>query len=471
MKTRTADDLRRLLGDDRVQDAESDAPFDYWVLSHLRAWRGEPRAQPAAIVRPRSTEEVQAIVRFAAETNTALVPRGLGSGVCGGVLPDESVVLVDLADINRVRKIDPTNLLASFDAGLNGMEAENAVAAHGLTIGHWPQSIAVSSVGGWVATRAAGQFSTAYGNIEDIVYAIEAVLPNGEIVTLGKAPRAAAGPDLRHLLLGAEGTMGIVTGVTLALRRQPERRAYSAFYTPSLAAGLEAQRSIVQSDWLPPVVRQYDPFEVARLFAPFASGEQGLLLMMHEGPSARVAAELEAVATLAAEGGLAPAPTEAGLHWMENRNHVPSWTDLFEKGLVADTVEISAPWTDIEAVYNDVIASVQELPQVLVCSAHSSHAYRTGVNLYFTFAAQHDDAGDMRETYLACYGRVLEATARNGGGISHHHGIGRVRKPYLAHDLGHEGVALLRQVKSALDPQGLMNPGNLIPDSSRGGLA
>ena len=465
MNVHTADGLRRLLGDDRVQDAAPDGPLDYWVLSHLEAWRGEHAAKPGVVVRPKTPEEVQAIVRFAAETKTPLVPRGLGSGVCGGVLPDESVVLVDLAELNRVRDINPTNLLASFDAGLNGMEAENAVAEHGLTIGHWPQSIAVSSVGGWIATRAAGQFSTAYGSIEDIVYSVEAVLPNGELVTLGNAPRAAAGPDLRHLLLGAEGTLGIVTGVTLSLRRQAETREYSAFYTPNLTAGLEVQRAIVQSDWLPPVVRQYDAFEVARLFGDYTSGGQGLLLMVHEGPAARVAAELEAVTVLAEKGGLVAAPKEVGPHWMAGRNHVPSWTDLFEKNLIADTVEVSAPWTDIEAVYDDVVKSVQEVPNVLICSAHSSHVYRTGVNLYFTFAAQHDDPADMRETYLECYGRVLKATARNGGGISHHHGIGRIRKPYLEYDLGKTGVALLRQVKNALDPDGFMNPGNLIPDA------
>ncbi|MEM9730160.1 MAG: FAD-binding oxidoreductase [Myxococcota bacterium] len=464
MNSNTVDGLRGLLGKDRVLDAEPGQPFDYWVLSHLGAWRGEQAALPGAVVQPTTVEEVQAVVRFAGETRTPLVPKGLGSGVCGGILPDESVVIVDLSKLNRIREIDPTNLLASFDAGVNGMDAENAVAERGLTIGHWPQSIAVSSVGGWIATRAAGQFSTAYGNMEDIMYSIEAVLPNGDLVTLGKAPRAAAGPDLRHLLLGAEGTMGIVTGATLSLRRQPERRAYSAHYTPSLAAGLEVQRSIIQSDWLPPVVRQYDPFEVSRLFGSISSGERGLLLMVHEGPSTRVEAELEAVAAIAKEGGLEPAPEEVGPLWMKDRNHVPSWTDLFEKNLIADTVEVSAPWTRIEAVYHDVVESVQALPQVLVCSAHSSHVYRTGVNLYFTFAAYHQDSADMRETYLECYRRVLEATAKNGGGISHHHGIGRIRKPFLAHDLGPNGVALLRKLKAAVDPSGLMNPGNLIPD-------
>lgn len=470
MKTEILDLLRKRLGETRVHATDAvldERRFDYWVLSHLRDFRGEPLERPGVVVRPESIEEVQTIVRIASETGSPLVPFGLGSGVCGGIRPDTTTILVDLSEMNRVREIDETNLLASFDAGTNGLAAEEAVAARGLTIGHWPQSIAISSVGGWISTRAAGQFSTAYGNIEDIVYSIEAVLPNGDRVELGKAPRAAAGPDLRHLVLGAEGTMGIVTGVTLALRRQPEERAYSAYYTPSLAAGFEAQRQIVQSDWLPPVMRQYDASEVGRNFKDYVSTtdpEHGLLLMVHEGPAARVAVELEAVDRIARQAGLELAPTAVGPHWMERRNHVPSWRQLFEGKLIADTIEVSAPWTRIDALYADATASLRELDAVLVASAHSSHVYRTGINLYFTFVARHEDSADMEATYLECWKRVMEATARHGGGVAHHHGAGRLRKPYIVHDLGENGVSLLRRVKAAIDPQGLMNPGNLIPD-------
>ena len=344
MKPQVIEALRKQIGETKVHTADDildERRFDYSVLSHLRDWRGDPLERPGVVVRPTTASEVQAIVRVAGETRTPLVPFGLGSGVCGGIKPDPSVILVDLSEMNRVREIDEVNLLASFDAGKQGLEAEEAVAEHGLTIGHWPQSIAISTVGGWVSTRAAGQFSTAYGSIEDIVYSIEAVLPNGDLVQLGKAPRAAAGPDLRHLIMGAEGTMGIVTGVTLALRRQPEERAYSAYYTPSLSAGFEAQRSIVQTGWLPPVMRQYDAQEVARNFKDYTSDDSGLLLMVHEGPSARVAAELEAVDALARGAGLTPAPTEIGPLWMKERNHVPSWRELFEVDLVAEVFSVT----------------------------------------------------------------------------------------------------------------------------------
>ena len=248
-------------------------------------------------------------------------------------------------------------------------------------------------------------------------------------------------------------------------RAQALGQAAEFDFVHHFAAGFEAQRDIVQSDWLPPVMRQYDAAEVRRNFKDYTSEDHGLLLMVHEGPSTRVAAEVEAVDAIAKRHGLSEAPTEVGPHWMERRNHVPAWRDLFEGGLVADTIEISAPWTKIEAVYNDATASLRELDAVLVASAHSSHVYRTGINLYFTFVARHEDSADMESTYLECWRRVMEATARHGGGVAHHHGAGRLRKAYITHDLGESGVSLLRSVKDAIDPQGLMNPGNLIPDA------
>ena len=461
-------DLTASLGADRIlttPEALNSRRYDRWALSWLKDWLGESMATPAAVARPRTVEEVQAIVAKANASGTALIPFGLGSGVCGGVLPTPDALLLDLSALNRVRFIDETNLLASFDAGKNGLEAEEAVAAQGLTIGHWPQSIAISSVGGWVSTRASGQFSTAYGNIEDIIYAIEAVLPDGRLVTLGKAPRAAAGPDLRHILMGAEGTMGVVTGVTLSLRRKPERQAYSAFYAKDMAAGFEAQRQIVQADWRPPVMRQYDARETKRNFRDVYREDDGLLLMVHEGPAARVEVELAETAKIAQAAGLTPADGKVAQDWLGHRNNTPAWTDLFERGLVVDTIEISAPWTTIGAIYQDAVAALNTIPGMINASAHSSHVYRSGLNLYFSFAVAPGDKGAMEQAYLDSWRKVMEATAAHGGGIAHHHGAGRLRKGFLHHDLGEVGLSLLRDIKRAVDPKGIMNPGNLIPDA------
>jgi alkyldihydroxyacetonephosphate synthase len=457
--------LTRALGPAKVLtggEALSARRHDYWALSAIRDHRGDPAPEPLCVVRPRSVQDVQAVVRAAAAQGTPLIPFGLGSGVVGGVIAAPGSVILDLSEMNQVRFVDETDLLAGFDAGVRGTDAEAAVAARGLTIGHWPQSVAVSSVGGWVATRASGQFSTAYGNIEDMAWGIEAVLPDGELAILGKGPRASAGPDLRALMLGSEGTLGVITGVTLSLRRAAEARAPAVFEVGDMAAGIALQRNIVQAGWRPPVMRLYDGRESRRLDAR-ATG--CVLLLIHEGPAALVAAERAAVADMAAAAGATPAPADIAEHWLANRNHVPSWDQLLARGLVVDTVEISASWSAIGRIYDDAVAALAQLPGLIAGSAHSSHAYRSGLNLYFTFAVQCPDPQAMEGAYLSAWRTILEAADRHGGSLSHHHGIGRVRRDWLERELRATGVGLLRRIKAALDPGGIMNPGVLLPDA------
>ncbi|MBV8682117.1 MAG: FAD-binding oxidoreductase [Caulobacteraceae bacterium] len=457
--------LREALGPGKVATDEASLQarrHDYWALSAIRDHRKDPAPVPACVVRPGNVLDVQAALRAAAAAGAPVIPFGLGSGVVGGVIARPDAVVLDMSAMSRVRSIDPTDLMATFDAGVRGTDAEAAVAAQGLTIGHWPQSVAVSSVGGWVATRASGQFSTAYGNIEDMVLAVEAVLPDGTLVTLGKGPRASVGPDLRALILGSEGALGVITGVTLSLRRAPEARALSVFEIADMDRGFELQRQIVQAGWRPPVMRQYDPRESRRMDARASAC---LLLMIHEGPSGLVGAETAAVGELVAAAGATPMPAEVAERWLENRNHVPSWDQLLARGLVVDTVEVSAPWSRIGSVYGDAVSALARIPGLIAGSAHSSHAYRSGLNLYFTFAIQTDDTEAMEPAYLAAWRAILEATDLHGGSLSHHHGIGRVRREWLERELGAGGVTLLRRVKSALDPRGMMNPGVLIPNA------
>jgi alkyldihydroxyacetonephosphate synthase len=465
MSRSIAERLTAVLGPEKVETAETALHayrHDYWVLSHLKDHLGQGAPNAACVVRPTSVADVQASLKAASEAGAPVIPFGLGSGVVGGVMASPEAVILDLGAMNATRFIDETNLLAGFDAGKRGSEAEAEVAAAGLTIGHWPQSVAISSVGGWIATRASGQFSTLHGNIEDIVWSIEAVLPDGQLVTLGKAPRASAGPDLRHLLLGSEGCLGVITGVTFSLRRAPEAQAFSVFGAETMDAGFGFQRELIQAGWRPPVMRQYDAREAARLDVRLAAPA---VLIIHEGPAGLVAAETAAISELAARRGLAPAPEDIARHWLEHRNIVPNWSSFLERNLIVDTVEISAPWTAIGRIYADATAALQALPGCLNGSAHSSHAYRSGLNLYFSFAMRTEAPEAMEAAYFAAWRAIMEATDAHGGGLSHHHGIGRVRAPWLERELGPAGVRLLRQVKQSLDPAGMMNPGVLIADA------
>lgn len=458
--------LRAALGADKVHVDEvtrKERRHDYWLLSQLDDAQERAAPMPLCVVRPVFVTDVALVIDVCRKTRTPLVPYGLGSGVCGGVLVTDETVVIDLGDMRRVREIDEENLIASFDAGIRGSDAEAALREKNLTLGHFPQSVDISTVGGWVATRASGQFSTGYGNIEDLILDLEVVLPSGRVLSTKRTPRSSTGPDLRHVFLGSEGTLGVITGVTFSVRRTPERRAHSAYHVSGMREGLELQRRIVQEGWQPAVMRQYDATEAERHFGNHARAGHGLLLLVHDGPASRVDAEVQAVAEAASRAGADAAPEQVVPEWLERRNHVPSFRMIIDAGAVVDTIEIASTWDKAHAIYAAAVESLRGVEGLLTASAHSSHVYRSGVNLYFTFAAQPSSRDQMKATYLECWRRVLSATVDGGGSIAHHHGIGRIRKEWLERELGPTGVSLLRTLKYALDPEGFMNPGVLLP--------
>ena len=349
-------------------------------------------------------------------------------------------------------------------AGVPLATLEAWLGKRGYTTGHYPQSIDLALVGGLVATRSSGQFSTRYGSIEDLVAGLEAVLPDGQVVRISSQPRRAVGPDLRQLWIGSEGAFGTITEVTLKIVPRPPSRWLQAYGVGSMRAGLDVVRGFMREGWRPAVVRLHDAVEAHRSFYGTVAEGESILLLLSEGPAGYPEAEGSAIDAAARRAGLRPLGPEPVERWLEVRNDIAEYETYLRRGLIVDTIEVAAPWTCIADVYEQVLRQlVDEVPEMVHASGHSSHSYPQGTNLYFVLAAQpRRDADDAARVYEAIWSRVMETTLALGGTISHHHGIGRFRARWVPRDLG-SSYELLRRVKAALDPLGLMNPGSLLP--------
>jgi alkyldihydroxyacetonephosphate synthase len=464
---RIRDDLTQTLGADAVGWDEAtlrEHSHDWWMIAQLRLLRDTLTARPACVVSPGDTAQVSQTLAYANEHRIAVVPFGAGSGVCGAVLPAAGAIVVDLRRMNRVLEINETALSVRVQPGMMGPAFEAALNARGYSMRHFPQSIDLSTVGGWVATRAAGQFSSRYGSIEDMLLALEVALPDGRIVRTRVGPRSATGPDLRQLFLGSEGTLGIFTELTLRMVPLPESQMLQSFSFADFDAGLEAIRAIVRAGWRPPVLRLYDGIESGRLFGDVSTGTNAILLVLSEGPVALTAVEIDGCRQACAAHGGTIAGEAPAARWLAERNHVPGFEPFLKKGIVLDTIEVATTWDRIHDLYREVIAAINTVPSVVMASGHSSHSYAQGTNIYFTFVARPDDPAQAEPTYFACWEKTMEATLRVGGTIAHHHGIGRVRARWLKDELGGVGLDLLRTLKHAIDPNNIMNPGALLPE-------
>jgi len=454
-------DLGALLGADKVSRDPARLAArhrDTWVLSLWRKMRDKQFLPPACVVTLKSTEDAAKLLQYAAGNKVPVVPFGAGSGVCGGILAEPEVVVADLTELNRLLWVDEVSLTARVEAGMLGAEYERALRERGFSMGHFPQSIDCSSVGGWVATRAAGQFSTKYGCVEDMLLAVRAVLPDGTIVETKAAPRASAGPDLKQIFLGSEGTLGIVTELTYRIHPVPEATQLRSFSFPSMHAGLEAIRLVMRGGWRPAVLRLYDDVEAARHFGGHVDEGEALLVVVSEGARTMVAAEGDAVEQICEAAGGRSRGRAPAQKWLKERNVVPSFETFLEQGIIVDTIEVAALWGRIGELYDAVLEEMRKLPELIVVSGHSSHSYPQGTNIYFSFAAGGDD---LEATYARCWEAAMKATLDHDGTISHHHGIGRVRAPWLPAELGSSHL-LLRLLKRAIDPHGIMNPGVML---------
>jgi alkyldihydroxyacetonephosphate synthase len=437
---------------------------DWWPLAVAWAVGGEVPALPAVVARPTTSAEVAGVLGVCREARVPVTPAAGRSGVCGGAVPVFGGVALDLCGLSGIVAVDDVSLLVDVAAGTFGDHLEALLRdRHGLTLGHWPQSIAMSTVGGWLACRSAGQYSTRYGKIEDMVVGLEVALADGRLIRTGSAgPRSATGPDLNQVFVGSEGTLGVITRARLRAHPLPEAERRVAYSFDTFADGLEACRRIVRRGATPAVLRLYDRPESRR---SFELEGRCALIALDEGDPLIVDATMAVVADECSPGQIAdPALVQ---RWLAHRNEVTSLESLAQGGVVADTIEIAAPWRVLSDLYDDAIAALQALPPTIAASAHQSHAYTDGACLYFTFAgvAQGADApawprGGIDDYYRQAWDVVVGATLGRGGSLSHHHGIGINRGRHLPSAMG-AGFDVLTAIKAALDPEGILNPGKL----------
>lgn len=428
--------------------------------------RGAIPSRPAVVLRPTSTAEVAALLRVCHESSVPVTPMAGRSGVCGGSLPVHGGVALDLTGMHGIEHVDDRSLTVDVLAGTFGDVFEDDLRAdHQLTLGHWPQSMALSTVGGWLACRSAGQYSNRYGKIEDMVRGLEVVLADGRVIRTGyRSPREAAGPDLTQLFVGSEGTLGVITRARLAVHPKPEGDRRAAYAFTSFDAGLEACRLMLRRGASPAVQRLYDDRESHRSHGtgkPGTAEARHVLLVLDEGDPLITAATMAiAEECVLVSGG---EPLDVGLveKWMHHRNDVSGLETAVRGGVVVDTCEIAAPWGSLGRVHAEVVAAVKAIPGTMVVSCHQSHAYSDGACLYFTLAGKADDPDRW---YREAWDVATRTTLANGGTVSHHHGIGLHRGRYLAEALG-PAFDVLVSVKDALDPKGILNPGKLgLPD-------
>jgi alkyldihydroxyacetonephosphate synthase len=473
------------VADGRAERVAHAAGRSYPDLVRLRTGRLE--GAPDAVVAPPDAAGVAAVLEVCADEGVAVVPFGGGTSVVGGVAPDrgpfDAAIALDLRRLDGLVSVDAHSLTAVLQGGVRLPAAESMLAAHGLTLGHFPQSFEYATVGGCVATRSAGQASSGYGRIDDLVLGLECVAPAGT-VALEPLPASAAGPQLRELLVGSEGALGVITEAALRVVPRPAHRLYVGAFFHDFWEGAEAFRVLAQHDAAPDVARLSDEAET-RLSLAMAGGEglrhrigreylrargyaEGCIAICGwEGERGEVARRSRRTLKLLRAAGALRVGRSPGEAWLRSRYEGPYLRDdLLGRGVMVETLETAAQWSRLADVYRgvgDALRTALErdgAPVIVTC--HVSHLYESGASLYFTFMTRQRE-GEELEQWRAAKHAATDALVAAGGTLTHHHAVGRDHAPWLRAEVGDLGVALLRAAKAELDPQGIMNPGKLLP--------
>jgi alkyldihydroxyacetonephosphate synthase len=457
-------ELERVVGPEHVLTGEAALTVyarDSWPVAALRVHHGRSLPLADAVVLPRDTAQVAAVMKVLYEAETPIIPYGGGSGVLGGTLPVTGGVIVDVKRLDRVLEISDEGLTVTAQAGVLGVDLERALGRAGFTMGHFPQSIDCATLGGWIATRSSGQFSTKYGNIEDMLLAVEAVLPGGRIIRTRKTARSSTGPDIKNMFIGSEGTLGIITEATCRIHPAPEKREPRAFEIDGFVEGLEIIRRIMRTGLRPAVIRLYDPLESAHSFKQRITQGKCMLLFVFEGLGRLVDLEIKVVEEVLGAFPHRDLGSEPGHHWLGHRNVISGLPEFMNQGLVVDTLEVAATWDGITDLYQRMIERMQAVKGIVSASAHSSHSYTQGTNLYITFLALAPDIATAETLYYRIWEAAMESCLEAGGTMCHHHGVGFHRTRWMSGEHG-ESLEVLRRLRKALDPKGLMNPNKLF---------
>ncbi len=446
---------------DRAEELD-DYSQDAWPMAIKLAQMGQRPFRPEVVFHARFPQQVPKLLVWAGGNRVPVTVWGAGSDVVGAALPAHGGILLDVSGLNKILTLDKTSLFVKVGAGLLGGALEAELAKYGFTLHHSPQSLERSTVGGWVAMRACGQFSSRWGGIEDLVLAVTVALANGDVVSTPLAPRAALGPDLKSVFIGSEGTLGVILDVTLRIFPVPEHCRLESLSFPSLQAGLTGMRMLMQSGLRPFLARLYDADEsphVARWSGSAFPSEGNLFLLGFEGLHHVVEAEASAgMDMLRLQGGTRLGP-EISQGWMENRFDFSAVENrLNSPGGLAETIEVAHFWSGILDVYQALKNNL--LPLAGEVLGHFSHAYPQGVSLYMILLGQVPDAAAAASRLAEIWDTAMRTSLDCGAAISHHHGIGLARQAYLREALG-ASYAVLERIKRALDPQGLLNPGKL----------
>lgn len=453
---------RRIVGNEHFSQRESDLisySLDYWLYGVFLSQQGVLPSLPSAIISPGTSEEIQKIIKCANEYDIPVTPFGGGSGVLGGAIPLNGSIVLNLQRMSRLLSLDETSLVAEFEAGIIGANLELELNHRGYSTGNIPQSLFCSTLGGWISTRAAGQFSTKYGKIEDMVLGLEVVLPDGNLLKIRPVPRRSVGPSLKDLFLGGEGTLGIVTKATLSVHPLPKLTIKQSFIFPSVEVAVDVVRRILRAEARPAVVRIFDEAESERYFPKI--GRQVTTIFISEGESEYTALDGKIIRRISKEHEGKPCGEEPANIWLQKRFDIGLGPILMQHGGIVDTIEVSALFKDAAKLYRDMVAAMKAIEGVLEVSGHYSHFYREGACLYVTFAGI---PKDPLRYYQDTWNAAMEATLKNNGSISHHHGIGFWRMQYMQREMGTAGVKLLKSIKNSLDPKGILNRGKLVDD-------